>query len=330
MKSSSAFSKLFKVATGIAAGSPLLIVLVIIVALVMDSIPALRYQGWSFFTGTSWNMGNAYASTLSIHGGEKAAFGATFGILPFIVGTLSTSLIALVIAIPVAVLTALILVYKVPAPLGKVISPIIELLAGIPSVVYGLWGILVVAPFVQHALGPWLMHLGTIIPFLAGPIQTGYGLLTAGLVLAVMIIPIVTATTRDLLTQVPQLPVEGAYALGLTSFEGIRFIALPWIRRGLFGAVVLGWGRALGETMAVLMVSGGAANMPTNLYSAVTTMASAIAADLDSAMNDYTHMSVHALTLLALTLLVITLITNVAARLLVYIGRRGPDVEVQA
>ncbi len=330
MKSSSGFSKFFKVATGIAAGGPILIVLAIIIALLIDSIPVFRFQGFSFFTGMSWDMGNSYSTALTIHGGEKAAFGASFGILPFILGTLLSSLIAIVIAVPVALMTALILVYKVPAPLQRILSPAIELLAGIPSVVYGIWGILVVAPFVQYNLAPVLLHLGTIIPFLGGPIQTGFGLLTAGLVLAVMIIPIVTATTRDLLAQVPKLPMEGAYALGLTSLEGIRFIALPWIRRGLLGAVVLGWGRALGETMAVLMVSGGAANMPTNIYSAVTTMASAIAADLDSAMNDYTNMSVHAITGLALTLLVITLVTNMVARLLVRIGRKGSDMEVQA
>ncbi len=315
--------------TALAASGPLLVLLGMTVVLVQDAWPAWRYQGFSFFTGVTWNMGNLYANNPIVRHGVQAAPGATFGILPFLVGTLGSSLIALIVGVPVAVLVAFVLVYRAPGRLGGVLSLIVELLAGIPSVVYGLWGVVALAPLVQNRLGPWLTGLGRAVPFLAGPVGTGLGLLTSGLVLAVMIIPIVTATTRDLLLQVPKLPVEGGLALGLTSFEVVRHIALPWVRRGIFGAVILGWGRALGETMAVLMVSGNAANyLPTNLYSPIATMASTIAALLDSALTDFSGLAVHALALIALSLLIITLLSNLFARLLVSIGRRDIGVEV--
>ena len=322
-------SKVFRMTTALAASGPLLILLGMTAVLVQDAWPAWRYQGFSFFTGVTWNMGNMYANSPVVQNGVKAAPGAAFGILPFLAGTLGSSLIALVVGVPVAVLVAFVLVYRAPGWLAGMMSPVIELLAGIPSVVYGLWGVVVLAPVVQNILGPWLTGLGRVVPFLAGPVGTGMGLLTSGLVLGVMIIPIVTATTRDLLMQVPKLPVEGGLALGLTSFEVVRHIALPWVRRGIFGAVILGWGRALGETMAVLMVSGDAANyLPTNLYSPIATMASTIAALLDSALTDFSGMALHALALIALSLLVITLVSNLFARLLVSFGRRDIGVEV--
>lgn len=329
MKTSNSASKVFRTATALAASGPLVILIAMTAVLIQDAWPAWRYQGFSFFTGVVWNMGNLYANNPVVRHGVQAAPGATFGILPFLVGTLGSSLIALVIGVPVAVLVAFVLVYRAPGWLGGIISPVIELLAGIPSVVYGLWGVVVLAPLVQNRLGPLLAGLGGAVPFLAGPVGTGLGLLTSGLVLAVMIIPIVTATTRDLLMQVPKLPVEGGLALGLTSFEVVRHIALPWVRRGIFGAVILGWGRALGETMAVLMVSGDAANyLPTNLYSPIATMASTIAALLDSALTDFSGMAIHALALIALSLLIITLVSNLLARLLVSIGQRDIGVEV--
>ena len=297
--------------------------------LAVDGWPAFRYQGWSFFTGIQWNMGNMYADQPVLKNGVQAAPGAHFGILPFIAGTLGSSLIAIAVGVPFAVLTAFVLAYKTPGWLNRILSPAVELLAGIPSVVFGLWGVAVLSGFVQNGLGRWLSQFGRALPFLAGPVGTGYGLLTSGLVLAVMIVPIVAATTRDLLAQVPKLPMEGGLALGMTSFETVRYIALPWVRRGIFGAVILGWGRALGETMAVLMVSGDAANyLPPNLYSPISSMASTIAALLDSALTDFSGMAMHALALIALTLLVITLATNLLARLLVHIGGRRADMEV--
>lgn len=322
-------SLLFRIASIASAAMPILIFLVILVVLFRDAWPAFQYQGFSFFTGIAWNMGNQYANNPIVHNGVKAMPGANFGILPLLAGTLGSSLIAVVVGVPMAVLTAVILVYKTPAWLSRILSPMVELLAGIPSVVFGLWGVVVLAGFVQGNLGPWLVHLGRLIPFLAGPVGTGLGLLTSGLVLAIMIVPIVAATTRDLLEQVPKLPMEGGLALGMTSYEVVRHIALPWVRRGVFGAVILGWGRAIGETMAVLMVSGNAANyLPQNLYSPISTMAATIAALLDSALQDASGMAVRALALVALTLLVITLVTNLLARLLVSIGARDVGMEV--
>ncbi len=321
-------SKIFQVAAGIAAVSPLFVLLFVAVVLLKDALPAFRYQGFSFYTGLTWNMGNAYANNVVVHNGVQAAPGATFGILPFIVGTLASSLIAIVIGVPISLLSAFALVYKVPPRLAKWISPMVELLAGIPSVVYGLWGVIVLAPVIANQVGPWLAKLGSVIPFLGGSIGSGFGLLTSGIVLAVMIIPIITATSRDLLAQVPKLPIEGARALGMTSYESMRHVALPLAKRGIIGAIILGWSRALGETMAVLMVSGNASNyLPTNLYSPISTMASTIAALLDSAMNDATSLSIHALALIAVTLLVITMLTNLLARLLVQVGRRDIGTE---
>lgn len=318
----------FRVVAGLSAGSPLLVLAVIAAVLTRDAWPAWRYQGFSFFTGVTWNMGNMYADSPIVHNGVHAAPGAEFGILPLLAGTLESSIIALAVGVPVSLATAFALAYKLPPSVSRIVAPVVDLLAGIPSVVYGLWGVTVLAPFVERVLGPALARAGGGIPFLAGPVGTGLGLLTSGLVLAVMIIPIVTATTRELLAQVPRLPVEGALALGMTTFEAVRFVALPWVRAGVMGAVMLGWGRALGETMAVLMVSGNAANyMPTNLYSPISTMAAMIAAQLDAAMGDFSGLSVRALALIAVSLTVIAVATNAAAGLLVRLSRRNHAVE---
>ncbi len=321
-------SRIFQVAAGIAAVSPLLVLLFVAGVLVMDAWPAFKFQGFSFFTGITWNMGNMYASNPIVHNGVEGAPGATFGILPFIVGTIGSSLIAMMIAVPISLLSAFALVYKIPPRYARWISSAVELLAGIPSVVFGLWGMVVLAPIVANQIGPWLTHFGKVLPFLAGPVGSGFGLLTSGIVLAVMVIPIITATSRDLIAQVPKLPIEGAQALGMTTFESIRHITFPMVRRGVIGAIILGWGRALGETMAVLMVSGNATNyLPTNLYSPISTMASTVAALLDGALTDFSKLSIHALALIAVTLLVITMITNLLARLLVQLGRRDVGTE---
>jgi len=177
--------------------------------------------------------------------------------------------------------------------------------------------LIVLGPLLATAVYPSMARLLGFIPFFAGPTGSGLGLLTAGVVLAIMIVPIVAATTRDLLAQVPQLPREGAIALGLTPWESASIVSLPWVRAGIAGAIILGWARALGETMAVLMVSGAAANyLPTSLYSPVSTLASTIVALLDSALTDPTGMAQSALAEAGLVLLVITLLTNGAARLI--------------
>jgi len=309
--------RVFRMATGACASSPILFLAIITVIVVAQSLPSIKLNGWNFLTGSAWNMGNIYGGTVVKHG-IVAPIGAAYGALPFIVGTLGSSVIALVIAIPVSIFAAVILAYRVHGVVQSGLSIVVELLAGIPSVVIGLWGITVLVPWVGHRFGPFLTGIGHVVPFFKGPVGTGMGLLTSGLVLSLMIVPIITATTRDLLQQVPVLYREGGTGLGMTSWEVVRLICLPYIKDGFVGAVALGWGRAMGETMAVLMVSGSAINfLPHNIYSSISTMAAVIADQLDGALTDSSHMAVHALAELALVLMTITLVTNLAARLLI-------------
>lgn len=304
-------------ATGVCASSPVVIFIAIGWMVLVKSLPSIHFMGWQFLTTTQWNLGSLYGS-LEHKNGVTVMQGATFGALPFIVGTLASSVIALIIAIPVSVFTAVILAYQVRGWLGSVLSILVELLAGLPSVVIGLWGIIVLAPWIGHQFGPLLTHLGVILPFFRGPVNTGMGLLASGIALALMIIPIITSTTRDLLMRVPLLYREAGLGMGMTSFEVVRLVSLPLARNGIIGAVALGFGRAMGETMAVLMVSGNASNyLPHTIYSPISTMASAIASQLDSAMTDASHMAVSALSELALVLLIITLFANLFARWLV-------------
>jgi len=190
----------------------------------------------------------------------------------------------------------------------------LELLAGIPSVVIGLWGVLTFGPFIADYIAPALTHIP--IPFFQGDVGHGQGLLVSGLVLAVMVIPIIASTARDLIRQVPILPREGAVALGMSDAETARKVTLPWVGAGLVGAVVLGLGRALGETIAVAMVCGVAlGSVATNLYGAMITIAANIVQNLDTVITD--QLGVRTYAELALVLLVITLLTNVVARLMV-------------
>lgn len=236
-------------------------------------------------------------------------------------GTVASSAIALIIGVPVALGAALVIAERLPPWLASTVAMFLELLAGIPSVVIGLWGALTFGPIVARDIAPILAeHVPDVglLRFFAGPTGYGEGLLTSGLVLATMIIPIVAATTRDLLTQVPILPKEGAAALGMTDWEVTRHVTLPWIRAGIIGAVVLGLGRALGETMAVAMVSGAVlGTLPTSLYATMSTIAATIVSQLDSALTDSTGFAVQTLAEIGLVLAVLTLAVNVGARLLI-------------
>ncbi len=302
----------------IGAAFPVLALLFIAAVLLVSAFPSILYNGLGFLYHQNWNFGNFYSNATVTHNGIQAPVGASYGALPFIAGTLLTSVIAILIGVPVAVGAALILVEKMPRRVRHALSFFLELLAGIPSVVYGLWGLIVLGPFLAGHIYPTIAKLGVIIPWLGPPVGSGLGLLTAGIVLAVMIIPIVASTTRDLLAQVPNLQREGALALGLTSWENARVVSLPWVARGIIGAAMLGWARALGETMAVLIVSGNGANLlPANIYGPVSTIAAAIVALLDSAESDPTGLAVSALAEAGLLLMLITLTTNLLARLLV-------------
>jgi phosphate transport system permease protein len=312
-------------ALGTVAFLPLVALVLILAALVWKAIPAIRYNGFGFFTRSAWNLGSTYSPIVTSHGIRHPA-GATYGVLPLLVGTLQSSAIALIVAVPVGVGTALIVVEKLPARLSNGVGFLLEVLAGIPSVVYGLWGALTLGPFLAHDIAQPVANVMPNVPVLdffrgEGPQNTagnGDGLLTSGVVLAIMILPIIAATTRDLLRQVPRATVEGAVALGMTDTEAARAVTLPWVRAGVVGASVLGLGRALGETIAVEMVSGGSPGFTTHsLYGAMTTIAATIVSELDAAFNDVSGLAVSTMAELGLVLLVITLIANVGARVLV-------------
>ncbi len=293
-----------------------LALLAILVFLARYSWPALTFNGWHFVTGHLWDLGNLYADPVKRHG-VLVPIGANYGILVFIVGTLLTSAIALLIAIPVSIGVAVFLAEGLRSNVRVVLSFVVELLAAVPSVVYGLWGYAVLTPLVSRTIGPALRTVLGFIPFFSGSIGSGYGLLAASIVLALMVVPIIAATVRDALARVPSETKEAAYAMGATHFEVVRRAMLPAVRTNIIGACILGLGRALGETMAVLMVSGGALNyFPDNIYSPITTMASFIVSQLDSAMQDPTGMAVRSLAEIALILFIISVITNIIARLL--------------
>src|SRR6201998_3604349 len=312
-------------AGGMGAVIPLLALVFVLVTLIIEALGAIWFNGLHFFTGTEWNPGNTYGDTVVSHGVAHPA-GSSYGALPLIVGTLASSAIALIVAVPVSIGAAVAIVERLPKRLAAAVGTALELLAGIPSVVVGLWGAMTFGPFIAHHIAPLIARNAPDVPVLAyfrGNTGNGEGMLVSGLVLAVMIIPIIASTTRDLIRQGPTLPREGATALGMSDWECARRVPLPWVSTGIVGAVVLGLGRALGETMAVAMVSGAELGaMPGNIYSTMTTIAAPVGARLDSALTDSTNFAVKTLAEVSLVLMVITLLTNVAARGLV---RRASD-----
>jgi phosphate transport system permease protein len=304
---------------------PLVALVLILVALVWKAMPAIRYNGLGFFSRSAWNLGGLYSPIVTTHG-IRHPEGATYGAFPLIIGTLQSSVIAVILAIPVGVGTALIVVEKLPPRLSSAVGFFLEVLAGIPSVVYGLWAALTLGPFLSHDIAQHVANVMPNVPVLdffrgEGAQNTagnGDGLLTSGVVLAIMILPIIAATTRDLLRQVPRGTVEGAVALGMTDAEATRAVTFPWVRAGVIGASVLGLGRALGETIAVAMVCGVILGQTTtSLYGAMTTIAATIVTELDAAFNDVSGLAVSTMAELGLVLLLITLLANVSARVLV-------------
>jgi phosphate transport system permease protein len=305
---------------GLAAVIPLLALVFVLATLAIEAAGAITVNGLHFFTGTGWSPGNTYGDAVATHGVAHPV-GADYGALPLIVGTLASSAIALIFAVPVSIGAAFAIAQWLPKRLASAVGMVLELLAGIPSVVVGLWGAMTFGPFIARHVAPAIARNAPNVPVLSyfrGNTGNGEGMLVSGLVLAVMIIPIIASTCRDLIRQVPVLPREGATALGMSDWECARKVTLPWVSSGIVGAVVLGLGRALGETMAVAMVSGAELGaMPTNIYSTMTTIAATVVSQLDSALTDSTNFAVKTLAEVSLVLMVITLLTNMAARTLV-------------
>ncbi len=244
----------------------------------------------------------------------------SFGARPFIYGTLVTSLVAIAIALPISVGLAVFLVEMGPARLRPLVSFLIETLAAIPSVVYGLWGLFVVVPLLRDPVEPALTKALGFLPLFRGP-PIGLGYLAAGVILAIMILPTIASVTIEVLRTVPPQLREGAYALGATRWEAIRLAVLPYARGGVIGAALLGLGRALGETMAVTMVIGNSPEIHASLLSPGYSLPSVIANEFAEATG---AVHVAALAGLGLVLFGLTVLLNAAARLLVHAVKAGP------
>jgi phosphate transport system permease protein len=242
-----------------------------------------------------------------------------FGALPFVYGTIVSSILGLLIAVPLSVGTALFLTELCPRWLRSILSLLVELLAAIPSVIYGLWGIFVLAPFLRVHLQPFLAKYFGWTGLFSGP-KYGWGMLAAGIIIAIMILPIIASITREVVTAVPRVQREAALALGATKWEMLRMAVLRNARPGIFGAVILGLGRAIGETMAVTMVIGNRPEIAKSLFAPGYTLASVIANEFTEAVG---NVYLSALMEMALVLFVITLIVNALAGLLVWSITRG-------
>ena len=289
----------FRTATFVAAMLVLVLLGGVILSLVIGSIPAIKQFGFGFLTTQSWNPVT-----------EK------FGAIAPIYGTIVTSLIAMAIGIPVSFGIAIFLTELCPYPLRRPIGIAIELLAGIPSIIYGIWGLFVFAPFLQQTLQPFLIDTLGNVPLIgalfAGP-PYGIGIFTAGLILAIMVLPFITAITRDVFLTVPPVLKEAAYGVGCTTWEVVRKVVLPYTRVGVIGGVMLGLGRALGETMAVTFVIGNAHRISASILAPGTTISASIANEFNEAVGDlYTSSLIE----LGLILFVITFFVLAAARIM--------------
>ncbi|MEK7703859.1 MAG: phosphate ABC transporter permease subunit PstC [Myxococcota bacterium] len=243
-----------------------------------------------------------------------------FGALTFVYGTLVSSLVALVIAVPLALGAAITMAELAPPWLREPLGFLVELLAAVPSVVYGLWGIFVLAPWLRDVVQPALGATLGFLPLFSGP-QRGFGMLAGGIILAIMILPTIASVSREVLRAVPNTMREGSLALGATRWETVVRIVLPCARSGIVGAIILGLGRALGETMAVTMVIGNRPEISASLFAPAYTMASVLANEFSEATG---KLHVSALTEVAALLFVITLLLNIVARLLVWRVARVP------
>lgn len=291
--------RLFRGVTRSVAYFILIIVGAILVSLLVGAWPALSKFGFGFFVSTDWNPVTEH-------------FGAAVAIF----GTLATSVIALLIAVPVSFGIAVFITELAPSWLKRPVGTAVELLAAIPSIIYGMWGLFVFAPAFSDRIQPWITDHLADVPLLgtltSGP-PMGIGIFTAGLILAVMILPFITAVMRDVFEIVPSVLKESAYGLGATTWEVIRSVVLPYTKVGVVGGIMLGLGRALGETMAVTFVIGNAHQISKSLFMPGNTISSILANEFSEAVGD-TYTS--ALIALGLVLFLITFIVLALAKLL--------------
>jgi phosphate transport system permease protein len=278
------------------------IVLLIVFVLVSNSRLSIHAFGWSFFKNSSWDP-----------------VSGDFGALPFIFGTVLSSILAVAMAVPLSLCVAIFLLEICPRPLRAPIAFLTELLAAIPSVVYGLWAVFVLVPIVRDQVGPVLEKYLGWTGFFIEP-NFGVGMFTASIILAIMIFPIISSISRDVMKAVPIHQREAALALGATRWEMLRMSVLRNSRLGIVGAVILGLGRALGETMAVTMVIGNHPDISKNLFAPGYTLASVIANEFSEASGD---LYLSALIEIGLALFLVTIVVNAIARLLVWAVTRG-------
>jgi phosphate transport system permease protein len=281
----------------------------ILVELLLRAGPSLKRFGWTFLWTSTWDP-----------------VAEIYGAAPMIFGTLASSFLALVIAVPLALGVSIFLTEFAPRPLRQPVAFLVELLAAIPSVVYGLWGIFVLIPFLRTAVVPPLKAVLGWTPFVQG-VFYGNSMLAGGIILAIMIVPYIAAVSREVLLAVPPAQREAALALGATRWEAVWTAVLPYGRAGVFGAIMLGLGRALGETMAVTMVIGNRHDISVSVLQPGYTMAAAIANEFSEATTD---LYLSALFEVGLILFLITVIVNALARLLVWRVARGAAVGSKA
>lgn len=306
---------LFRLILTIAGASVLVILAAMIISTTIEAWPVFQHSGLSFITSADWDPGTS-----------RSEITGDYGALAFIVGTLVTSAIALLIAVPLSIASSLYLTQVAPPRVSSPLSYAVELLAAVPSVVYGLWGLLFFVPvFLRPVMDFIAGTLGSFIPFLAGPVVT-YNYFAAGVVLSIMILPIITAVTREVMANTPSAEIFAALALGSTRWEMMREVVLPRARPGIIGATMLGLGRALGETIAVAMLIGGSQNLPTTIFRGGQSMAGIIAITFQEAAPE----NIRALLGVGVVLFVITVIVNTAARLIVFLtgGRVVGDASV--
>ena len=294
--------QLFRYAMWACAMSVLVILALIVYELVLNSRLSWNAFGFKFFSGQDWDPVQD-----------------RFGALPFIYGTLVSSLLALVIAVPLSIGTAIFLTEMCPIWLRGPLSFFTELLAAIPSVIYGLWAIFVLVPILRVYIQPWLAKTLGWTGLFEGP-PFGIGMLAAGVVLAIMIIPVISSITREVMSVVPSHQREGVLALGATRWEMIRLGVLRNARTGIVGGIILGLGRSLGETMAVTMVIGNRPEIAKSLFAPGYTMASVIANEFSEATGD---LYLSALVEIGLALFLVTIIVNAIAQLLVWSVTKG-------